>query len=87
MDQELVDKVFYYRSRNNGHYYDFQDVKIIKQFLQTVGVDLSTSEIIDFWIWRCGEWESSWIAPHSESNTVEWFYKFIKANHIDDEDY
>lgn len=55
IDQSIVDKVFYYRSRNNGHYYDSEDVKLIQQHLKTVGIDLSASEAIDFWIWRCSQ--------------------------------
>ena len=95
IDQSLVTKTFNFRLQNAGIYYEQEDVDHIKSVVhQLFGVTLSNSEAIDFWIWRCNEWDGSWfgVDPNRDADLIqEYFQKFIQfvgvETHDDDEEY
>jgi hypothetical protein len=79
VNQFLVTKTFQIRNGTSGLYNDPNDVKRIQEVLQkNYGVFISESEAIDFWKYRCNEWDSSWMSPHNEGEILDWFQKFIE---------
>ena len=82
INQELVTQTFNVRLQNAGIYYEQDDVDHIKTVVhQLFGVTLSNSETIDFWKWRCNEWDGSWfgVDPERDSDLIqEYFQKFIE---------
>lgn len=90
IDQELVDRAFMVRNGTCGSYYKEDDVARIKEvILRKFGVSLSTSETIDFWKWRCEEWDGSWFGVNVEREgdlIEEYFHKFIQFTGVDTEE-
>jgi len=82
INQELVTRTFNVRLQNAGIYYEQDDVDHIKSVVHRLfGVTLSNSEAIDFWVWRCNEWDGSWfgVDPERDSDLIqEYFQKFIE---------
>jgi len=82
INQDLVTQTFNVRLQNAGIYYEQEDVDHIKSVVhQLFGVTLSNSEAIDFWTWRCNEWDGSWfgVDPERDSDLIqEYFQKFIE---------
>ena len=82
INQELVTQTFNVRLQNSGIYYEQDDVDRIKSEVHRLfGVTLSNSEAIDFWVWRCNEWDGSWfgVDPIRDSDLIqEYFEKFIE---------
>jgi hypothetical protein len=81
IDQELVTKTFQCRNGTIGCYNDIDDVHIIQDVLKSeLGVIISESESIDFWRWRCEQWDGSWFGVNSSdtSEITEFFKDFIK---------
>ena len=81
INQDLVTKTFQCRNGTSGLYHDLDDVKRIQEVLQrNLGVFISESEVIDFWHWRSGEWDSSFLSInyHDDVEILEWFQKFIQ---------
>jgi len=83
INQSLVTKTFQCRNGTMGSYYDLDDVHCIKDVLtKNLGISISESEVIDFWKWRCEEWDGSWFGvdpSHTDvSDIQDWFEEFIK---------
>jgi hypothetical protein len=79
INQSLVTKTFQCRNGTMGSYYDLDDVHCIKDVLtKNLGISISESEVIDFWVWRSNEWDSSWLSHISSDEILEFFQKFIK---------
>jgi len=91
INQDLVTKTFQCRNGTSGLYHDPGDVKFIQEVLQkNLGVFVSESEVIDFWIWRSNEWDSSFLSInyHDDNEILDWFQKFIQFVGVEpDEDY
>jgi len=90
INQELVTRTFNVRLQNSGIYYEQDDVDHIKTVVHRLfGVTLSNSEAIDFWVWRCNEWDGSWfgVDPKRDSNLIqEYFQKFIQFVGVEPDD-
>lgn len=90
INQDIVDRTFMVRNGTCGSYYEQDDVDRIKEvLLQKFGVSVSNSEAIDFWIWRCNEWDGSWfgVDPQRDSDLIEeYFQKFIEHVGIESDD-
>jgi hypothetical protein len=82
IDQDLVDKTFMVRNGTCGSYYEQDDVDKVKEHIRrTFGVILSNAEAVDFWRWRCAEWDGSWFGvdiPRDANLIEEYFQKFLK---------
>ena len=82
IDQDIVDRTFMVRNGTCGSYFKGDDVARIRDvLLSSFGVSLSTSEIVDFWKWRCEEWDGSWFGVNGERDRPlieEYFQKFIQ---------
>jgi len=90
INQELVTQTFNVRLQNSGIYYEQDDVDHIKSEVHRLfGVTLSNSEAIDFWKWRCNEWDGSWfgVDPKRDSDLIqEYFQKFIEFVGVEPDD-
>ena len=90
INQELVTRTFNVRLQNSGIYYEQDDVDHIKTVVHRLfGVTLSNSEAIDFWVWRCNEWDGSWfgVDPKRDADLIqEYFQKFIKFVGVETDD-
>ena len=90
INQELVTQTFNVRLQNAGIYYEQDDVDHIKSEVHRLfGVTLSNSEAIDFWVWRCNEWDGSWfgVDPKRDADLIqEYFQKFIKFVGVETDD-
>lgn len=96
INQELVTQTFQVRNGTSGMYHDLDDVHRIQESLaRELGVTISESEAIDFWRWRCSEWDGSWFGidpSHTpDKDILDWFQQFIKFVGVetdeDSEDY
>lgn len=92
INQSLVTQAFQCRNNTSGVYHELEDVHHIQDVLKReLGVTISESESIDFWHWRCNEWDGSWFGIDSshtnDSDIIVWFQEFIKFVGVkDDED-
>jgi len=87
IDQSLVTRTFNVRLQNAGMYHNLKDVHRIQDVLKReLGVTISESEAIDFWLHRSNEWDSSWLSVGNDSEILEWFQKFIKFIGVEPDD-
>ena len=93
--QDLVTQAFMARNGTTGYYSCKDDVKRIQEVLhKNHGIFISESEAIDFWRWRCQEWDGSWFGVDVERDAdliEEYFQGFLKFVGVetdeDNEDY